>query len=201
MVMHPTTSPHNDGLLRWLECLVARVEDGTYAVRPIIPDVEVEVEGDEEQPNTMGLNLFPLKPTWEGVNGVSDYSRAVTRGVEVCASALFMPEMGQWTYSLSVRILPPGDPEYQSPEARGFTTCQVCPPLLLCASALLVLALVRGAGIVVESARFVMVLSLVLPLAPCVSTCLHRVPTRSSAVKTCFAVPNKMRPSVSHGTV
>lgn len=42
----------------------------------------------------------------------------VTRGVEARASVLYMPEAGQWTYSIGLRLVPPGD-------ARGFQTCQL----------------------------------------------------------------------------
>lgn len=109
-------APGNDGLLRWMEAFASRVESAVYTIQPIIP----------EEPESMGLSLFPAKPTCAPRNGITDMSRAVTHGVEVCASALLVPEMGQWSYSIKIRLLPPGHPEYQSPEERGFTTCQVC---------------------------------------------------------------------------
>jgi uncharacterized protein affecting Mg2+/Co2+ transport len=38
------------------------------------------------------------------------FTRTVTKGVEVCASVLFMPEQRQWTYSMRVRLLAPPPP-------------------------------------------------------------------------------------------
>ena len=53
-------------------------------------------------------------------------SRAVTRGVEVVASSIFVPEAGLHTYSIRIRLLIPDDGhEYMSPEERGFETCQL----------------------------------------------------------------------------
>ena len=53
-------------------------------------------------------------------------SRAVTRGVEVVTSAVFVPEMEVFVYSIQIRLLTSEDGEgYLSPEVRGFDTCQL----------------------------------------------------------------------------
>lgn len=53
-------------------------------------------------------------------------SRAVTRGVEVVASSIVVPEAGLHTYSIRIRLLTPDDgDEYMTPQERGFETCQL----------------------------------------------------------------------------
>ena len=62
-----------------------------------------------------GVCLFPAKG--EGV------TRAVTRGIEVKATSVYMPEHRQaWSYSIQVRLLQPGEEGYLTPEERGFET-------------------------------------------------------------------------------
>lgn len=52
-------------------------------------------------------------------------SRAVTRGVEAIASAVFLPERGFFVYSVRLRLLTRNDGhEYVTPALRGFDTCQ-----------------------------------------------------------------------------
>ena len=82
--------PHDepDGLLRWLERFADNVEAGKYVAQPIIPEGE---SGGGEM--SMGLNLFPQKAVAPGAGGrPGDYTRAVTRGIEVVASVIFVPE-------------------------------------------------------------------------------------------------------------
>lgn len=50
---------------------------------------------------------------------------AVTRGVECRASVLYMTFSEQWTYSIRVRLLEPGEAGYLDAAARGFETCQL----------------------------------------------------------------------------
>jgi len=53
-------------------------------------------------------------------------NRAVTRGVEVIASSIYVPEMRMHIFSIRIRLLAPDDSdEYMSPEQRGFETCQI----------------------------------------------------------------------------
>jgi hypothetical protein len=118
------------GAVRWLEALAGRVADGTYGAAPLRPD---------DPPGTLGLCLFPRRqpaprergPGGNGGGGGGAERRAVctvavTRGVECRASVVFMAEAQQWTYSVSVRLLGPGDgPGYVSASDRGFATCQL----------------------------------------------------------------------------
>merc|ERR1719293_641995 len=66
-----------------------------------------------------GLTRFPTA-------GNTEYcSRAVTRGLEILASAVFAPFMSMFIYSIRMRLLTPGEDGYTSPENRGFKTCQL----------------------------------------------------------------------------
>jgi F-box protein 3 len=49
----------------------------------------------------------------------------VSRGVEASASVIFMPEGSQWTYSIKLRLVPPGEPGHVPAAQRGFETCQL----------------------------------------------------------------------------
>jgi len=92
----------SDGLLRWFEKYVSRLEDDVYVRMPLVP---------EEADVTRGLNLFP-------VNGPR-HVRCVTRGVEVTASCIYMPGHPQgWTYSITFGLV--GDPSDW-----GFESCQL----------------------------------------------------------------------------
>ncbi|CAE8597564.1 unnamed protein product [Polarella glacialis] len=90
-------------LLRWLTEFVERLEAGVYCVKALRPEIGLP---------SLGINLFPQC-------GPS-YSRAVTRGVEVCASAIYMAECPRqgWTYSIRFRL-------QGTAEERGFQTCQL----------------------------------------------------------------------------
>jgi len=91
-----------DGLLRWFEEYVRRLESGAYTAMPLQP---------ERAPSTLGIRLFPsLAP---------ELSSCVTQGVECTGSAIYMPEHQQgWTYSISFRLVGPAS-------ERGFQTCQL----------------------------------------------------------------------------
>eukprot|EP00747_Dinoflagellata_sp_TGD_P186141 gnl/TRDRNA2_/TRDRNA2_43032_c0_seq1.p1 gnl/TRDRNA2_/TRDRNA2_43032_c0~~gnl/TRDRNA2_/TRDRNA2_43032_c0_seq1.p1 ORF type:complete len:504 (+),score=68.14 gnl/TRDRNA2_/TRDRNA2_43032_c0_seq1:46-1512(+) len=89
------------GLLRWVEEYARRLEKGFYKMAPLAP----------ERPESLGVRIFPL--------GGDAYTRCVTRGVEITASCVYMPEHPQgWTYSISFSLV-------GSPEQRGFKTCQL----------------------------------------------------------------------------
>jgi len=97
-----------DGMLRWLETLAERVSDGTYVVDPFSGD-------DDYSESAPSLCLFPRRPvpqtarqsSSDGPPPATFFTRSVTRGVEVCASVVFMPEQSQWTYSMRIRLLGP----------------------------------------------------------------------------------------------
>lgn len=92
-----------DGLLRWLEEFASRLEGGIYRSAPLKV---------EEGAITRGLNLFPQAgPT---------ATQAVTKGVEITASCVYMPEhpSGGFTYSIRMRLV-------GTKEERGYETCQL----------------------------------------------------------------------------
>jgi len=91
-----------DGLARWFEMYVRRLEEGTYVRMPLVP---------EEANTTQGINLFPISGPKLG--------RSVTCGVEVTASCIYMPENPQgWTYSIALKLV-------GNPSEWGFDSCQL----------------------------------------------------------------------------
>ncbi|CAE8645050.1 unnamed protein product, partial [Polarella glacialis] len=91
-----------DGLLRWVEEYARRLYSDIY--KPISLRSELA-------PVNRGICLFPMSGP--------DLSVCVTRGVEVAACCVYMPEHPQgWTYSITFRLV-------ASPEERGFKTCQL----------------------------------------------------------------------------
>jgi len=98
----PWQEESSDGLVRWFECYVRRLEDGVYGRNALVP------EGGSA---TAGINLFPISGP--------KLSRCVTRNVEVTAASIFMPEQEKgWTYSITFQLV--GDPSEW-----GFETCQL----------------------------------------------------------------------------
>jgi uncharacterized protein affecting Mg2+/Co2+ transport len=101
-----------DGMVRWLEALADRMESGAFTYSPLIPDAG---------PATNGINLFPAQG--------QSVTVGLARGIEVTSSAIFITEpFYGWTYSIRIRMLQPGDPDYESDgteEKRGFKTCQL----------------------------------------------------------------------------
>lgn len=91
-----------DGLLRWMNEYARRLEAGHYAVASLRP---------EQAPGMRGISLFPAQPP--------ELTSCVTKGVEVTASCIYMPEHIQgWTYSIAMRLV-------GTAEERGFNSCQV----------------------------------------------------------------------------
>eukprot|EP00927_Polykrikos_kofoidii_P086426 TRINITY_DN9682_c0_g1_i2.p1 TRINITY_DN9682_c0_g1~~TRINITY_DN9682_c0_g1_i2.p1 ORF type:complete len:567 (-),score=80.21 TRINITY_DN9682_c0_g1_i2:45-1670(-) len=91
-----------DGLLRWLEEYARRLERGTYTVLPLQPT--------DDSP-TNGIVLFP--------EAGAEVASCITRGVEVVASCIYMPEHNAgWTYSIRFRLV-------GTAEERGFESCQL----------------------------------------------------------------------------
>lgn len=95
-----------DGLLRWLEEYAERLDEGIYSVMPLRPAEATATL------STKGICLFPVSGP--------ELSCCVTKGVEVTASAVYMPEHPQngWTYSIALRLV-------GTPEERGYKTCQL----------------------------------------------------------------------------
>jgi len=84
-----STEGKPDGLLRWMEEYSKRLSDGYYAVATLIP---------ESPGSLIGISLFPTSG--------AEVSRCVTRGVEVTASCIYMPEHVQgWTCSIITLLL------------------------------------------------------------------------------------------------
>ena len=98
-----------DALLRWLREFVRRLLEGVYEVSPIVP---------EEGKSTNGINLFPVQGPLKTV--------AVTHGVRIASSSVYMPEHPQgWTYSIRMRLARPGEEGYIPASDRGFESCQL----------------------------------------------------------------------------
>ncbi|KAK3031893.1 hypothetical protein RJ639_035203 [Escallonia herrerae] len=94
-VHDPKDSQQQDAMLLWLEEHVRRLEGGIIKVR--------------EEGKIRGINLFPEQPP--------QCSTAVTNGVQVRASAVFVPEASDlqseyekfmFSYSIRMCLLPPG---------------------------------------------------------------------------------------------
>eukprot|EP00584_Thalassiosira_punctigera_P011626 CAMPEP_0172567428 /NCGR_PEP_ID=MMETSP1067-20121228/115869_1 /TAXON_ID=265564 ORGANISM="Thalassiosira punctigera, Strain Tpunct2005C2" /NCGR_SAMPLE_ID=MMETSP1067 /ASSEMBLY_ACC=CAM_ASM_000444 /LENGTH=537 /DNA_ID=CAMNT_0013358777 /DNA_START=139 /DNA_END=1752 /DNA_ORIENTATION=+ len=102
-----------DSILRWFEEHADRLHRNFYSVGNIIANI----------PGNQTLHSILRYPT---LADTANCSRAVTRGVEVVASAIFVPEMGMFVYSIRMRLLAPEDGDgYVPPEERGFRGCQL----------------------------------------------------------------------------
>ena len=112
-VQRPGVSRLNkDSILRWFEHHADRIHSNYCSVGNIVPR---SPHGEEFK----ALLRYPTPADTENC------SRAVTRGVEIVASAIFVPEMGMFVYSIRMRLLAPEDDGYMSPEQRGFESCQL----------------------------------------------------------------------------
>ncbi len=104
-----------DSILRWFEEHAKRLHHDWYSVGKLIPD--------EHASNRTSLLKYPT------VSDTVHCSRAVTRGIEIIASAVHIGELNpraMFVYSIRMRLLTPEDgDEYVSPEQRGFGTCQL----------------------------------------------------------------------------
>jgi uncharacterized protein affecting Mg2+/Co2+ transport len=114
-------SPEADDFLVWLE---------EYANRLCTGQIGVGTMGDFHDPEAItqypqfARGSAPLNNT----EGVQTVSRAVTRGVEVIASAVYAPQGRNqfgFIYSIRIRLLTPEDGDYVTPSDRGFETCQL----------------------------------------------------------------------------
>jgi uncharacterized protein affecting Mg2+/Co2+ transport len=104
-----------DSILRWFEEHANRLHHEWYSVGKLFPD-------ERSSNRTMSLLKYPT------VSDTCRCSRAVTRGIEIIASAVHIGEISPHTfvYSIRMRLLTPEDgDEYLSPEQRGFEMCQL----------------------------------------------------------------------------
>eukprot|EP00435_Cladocopium_sp_Y103_P004061 s481_g1.t1 len=91
-----------DGFLRWFEEYARRLDSGYFSIDCLRP---------EEAPLQSGISLFPC--------AAPELTVCVTQGVEVRASALYMPEhQAGWTYSIAMQLV-------GTQEERGFEMCQL----------------------------------------------------------------------------
>mmetsp|Transcript_40417 Transcript_40417/g.47287 ORF Transcript_40417/g.47287 Transcript_40417/m.47287 type:complete len:772 (+) Transcript_40417:174-2489(+) len=135
-----------DSVLVWLEEHARRLENGSVSVGPIVtsgpatlgitlfPTLKATHPSPQSLPSSMSspplpTAHLPIQPIVKKCNTIT--SRAVTRNVEVIASAVYTPELQDrglaFIYSIRIRLLTPddNDPKYLSPEARGYSTCQL----------------------------------------------------------------------------
>ena len=103
----PLSTPAGGDLVAYLAEHARRIENGTYEVEPLVPLHSF----------TEGLSLFP--------QGGPKYSEAVTRGVRVTASSIYVAEVGMFVYSIRLKLLSPAEEGGLSASERGFETCQL----------------------------------------------------------------------------
>jgi uncharacterized protein affecting Mg2+/Co2+ transport len=108
-----------DSILRWFEEHARRLHRDYYAVGILNP--EDDDDGNDHADARRSLLKYPT------AYDTTNCSRAVTRGLEIVASAIFVEEMGMFVYSIRMRLLIPDDDGngYMTPEMRGFDTCQL----------------------------------------------------------------------------
>jgi len=104
-----------DSILRWFEEHANRLQRDYCSVGTLNSD---------ETPSNNNLALLKYPSVADTVH----CSRAVTRGIEIVASAVFVEvdDSPLFIYSIRMRLLTPEDgEEYMSPEQRGFRMCQL----------------------------------------------------------------------------
>lgn len=117
-------SDTHDDFLVWLEEYAHRLETGRFTT--------------DSLPQNFGeyISVYPKFPSTNDGNDRSDneqgripvVSRAVTKGIEVIASSVYVPQGGHRfgiIYSIRVRIIPPGEEGHVTASDRGFETCQL----------------------------------------------------------------------------
>ena len=107
-----------DSVLRWFEEHARRLHGGLYSVGPL----------SSSHHSQTSLSILQYPSAADTVH----CSRAVTRGVEVLASSIFVPgftlsrDGGIFLFSIRMRLLTKEDGEdYMPPNQRAFDTCQL----------------------------------------------------------------------------
>ena len=122
-----------DDFLLWLEEYANRltrkeIDEGIMGSHPLDP------KGITLYPRWIPTPSSPSPPPAVPLssNTIPRCSHAVTRGVQVIASALYVPQANDqfgFIYSIRIRLLRPNDSNavdgYLTPEERGFDTCQL----------------------------------------------------------------------------
>jgi hypothetical protein len=110
-IVHPKNPlDGKDSMLRWFEEHANRLEHGHYKLGRL----------DD------WYHCYECIVRYPPIPGASYCSRAVTRGVETVASAMYADEHNGFVISVRVRLLTPSDgQEYMSRDQRGFKTCQL----------------------------------------------------------------------------
>eukprot|EP00995_Heteronema_vittatum_P001899 NODE_126_length_1856_cov_354.967903_g86_i0.p1 GENE.NODE_126_length_1856_cov_354.967903_g86_i0~~NODE_126_length_1856_cov_354.967903_g86_i0.p1 ORF type:complete len:489 (-),score=125.71 NODE_126_length_1856_cov_354.967903_g86_i0:389-1804(-) len=91
------------GLVRWMEEYSHRLTAGVYRAAALFPDEEA----------SRGINLFP--------QAGPDWTRAVTRGIQVTASAVYTPESPDSCFAYSIQLLIVDAAALQFPSAQLLT--------------------------------------------------------------------------------
>eukprot|EP00957_Ditylum_brightwellii_P081639 6210295-Ditylum_brightwellii.AAC.1 len=117
----------HDAVLVWLEEFASRLSNGLVSVERMFPTEDI-TESVVLYPTIHDKRMLDLSSI-SGNNGqpqqIPVVSRAVTRGVEVVASSVYVAGSRMYVYSIRVRLLTPQDEDYVTPEQRGFHTCQL----------------------------------------------------------------------------
>lgn len=112
--------PDPDEFLLWMEEYANRLTSGRYRVNDAL---DTDPNAIELYPN------FPFDEPPVVTEGIQEVSRAVTRGVEVIASAVFVPQARLrfgYIYSIRIRLLDrANEVGYLSEAERGFRCCQL----------------------------------------------------------------------------
>jgi len=102
-----TPNVKKDSILVWLREHARRLLEGEIKVSVI----------DQAAGNSRGISLYPETPPM--------MSMAVSNGVVVRSSAVWMPEREMWSYSIRMRLLTKGEQGYVSDVDRKYSTCQL----------------------------------------------------------------------------
>jgi len=126
---HPATPPTTnclgvrtpvgckESILKWFEEHSNKLHQHFYAVG----DMETHAQGL----NGLNLDLGAIM-IYPALADTVNCSRAVTRGVEVVASAVLVPELEIFVFSIRIRLLTSDDGVgFLTEEQRGFNSCQL----------------------------------------------------------------------------
>mmetsp|Transcript_21925 Transcript_21925/g.30525 ORF Transcript_21925/g.30525 Transcript_21925/m.30525 type:complete len:591 (-) Transcript_21925:211-1983(-) len=131
---YPIVDRGLDSALIWFEEYATRLESGAIGVVPTRP---LLAKSHSRHDPLHTIALYPQvtqnsRPSISNVNSIRIpvASRAVTKGVEVVASAVFTPDLIAnngiaYIYSIRIRLLSSTEEGYMSPAKRGFDYCQL----------------------------------------------------------------------------